>query len=65
MNLFLSKYKDDLSPAETTYLHEGLSKHKGKFPKFRMSTKVHKSSWKMRTIVCCAGCAAPAQFSTT
>ena len=54
-NLFLSKYKDDLSPAETTYLHEGIFNYKDKFPKFRMSAKVHKSPWKMRPIVCCAG----------
>ena len=55
INLFLSKYKKDLSPAETTYLHEGLFKYKDKFPKFRMSAKVHKTPWKLRPIVCCAG----------
>ena len=46
INLFLSKYKGDLSPAETTYLHEGLFKYKDKIPKFRMRAKVHKSPWK-------------------
>ena len=55
INLFLSKYKKVLSPAETIYLNEGLYKYKDKFPKFRMSAKVHKSPWKLRPIVCCAG----------
>ena len=55
INLFLSKYKKVLSLAETTYLNEGLFKYKDKFPKFRMSAKIHKSPWKLRPIVCCAG----------
>ena len=55
ISLFLSKYKDDLCPAERKYLHDGLLKYKDKFPKFRMSAKVHKTPWKLRPIVCCAG----------
>ena len=55
INLFLSKYKEDLSPVERNLLHEGLLKYHDKYPKFRMSAKVHKNLWKLRPIVCCAG----------
>ena len=54
-NIFLSKFKKDLNPAERHYLHEGLYKYQDKYPIFRMSAKVRKSPWKLRPIVCCAG----------
>ena len=55
LNIFISKFKKVLSPAETKYLHEGFFKYQDKYPKFRMSAKVHKKPWKTRPIVCCAG----------
>ena len=55
INISLSNCKKDLSPAETHNLHAGLFKYKDTFLKFRKSTKVHKTSWKLRPIVCCAG----------
>jgi len=55
ISLFLSKHKEDLSPAERNFLHEGLFKYNDKYPRFRMSAKVHKNPWKLRPIVCCAG----------
>ena len=55
INLFLVEFKNDLSPAERHYLREGLFKFQNKYPKFRMSAKVHKHPWKLRPIVCCSG----------
>ena len=51
----LTKYKEDITPTEWVYIHEGLCQFKDKIARFRMSGKVHKSPWKTRPIVCCVG----------
>ena len=53
--MFISKHQESLSPAEWAFIHDGLEAYKDKYPKFRMSAKVHKTPWKLRPIVCCAG----------
>ena len=55
INIFMSKWKDRISPAEYRFLREAMGQHKGKLAKFRMSLKAHKKPWKMRPIVCCSG----------
>lgn len=44
-----------LSKAETVYLQRALEQNPDQFSRFRMSLKAHKTPWKMRPIVCCAG----------
>jgi len=44
-----------LSKAERTYLHQAIESSPRQFARFRMSLKAHKTPWKMRPIVCCAG----------
>lgn len=52
----MSEYKHLLSKAEYTYLYRALRKYpEEKYARFRMSLKAHKTPWKMRPIVCCAG----------
>ena len=55
VSIFLSKYQDDISAAEYTFLREATFKYPEKLARFRMSLKAHKTPWKMRPIVCCAG----------
>ena len=55
MNILLTKYKEDITPAEWVYIHEVLYQFKDKIAIFRMSGKVHTSPWKTRPIVCCVG----------
>ena len=52
---FFGKYSEDLSPPEITFLNRALHKNPDKLARFRMTAKVHKTPWKMRPIVCCAG----------
>jgi len=52
--VWLSKYHEDLSTAEWTFLHEAILRYPKKLAKFRMSLKAHKTPWKMRPIVCCS-----------
>ena len=60
-SLFVLKWsnKEDncdlLSKAEQNFLLESIRKYPDNMAKFRMSLKAHKSPWKMRPIVCCAG----------
>jgi hypothetical protein len=45
-----------ISEAEDIFLHRARAKYPhDKLARFRMSAKVHKTPWKMRPIVCCAG----------
>ena len=55
--LFTSKWTAAgiMSKAEDHYLSEACSRYKEKIARFRMSLKAHKTPWKMRPIVCCAG----------
>ena len=55
VSIFLSKFQDDISAAEYTFLREATFKYPDKLARFRMSLKAHKTPWKMRPIVCCAG----------
>jgi len=43
------------SEAEQHFLLESIRKYPDNLAKFRMSLKAHKTPWKMRPIVCCAG----------
>lgn len=54
---FAAKWRNRgvISKAERTYLHRATERDEGQFARFRMSLKAHKSPWKMRPIVCCAG----------
>ena len=63
---FISKYRPRteheeaadytcISQAEDTFLRRALKKYPDKLSRFRMTAKVHKSPYKMRPIVCCAG----------
>jgi len=55
VNIWISKWQDIITPAEHTYIHESIFKYPKKIARFRMSLKAHKTPWKMRPIVCCAG----------
>ena len=55
INILLTKYKDENTPAEWVYIHEGLYQFVDRIARFRMSAKVHKFPWKTRPIVCCVG----------
>jgi hypothetical protein len=55
INMFISKWKDVINPAEYRILRKAIDQHKGKLANFRMSLKAHKKPWKMRPIVCCSG----------
>jgi hypothetical protein len=44
-----------LSKAEMTYIQRAIDQNPKQFARFRMSLKAHKTPWKMRPIVCCAG----------
>lgn len=44
-----------LSDAEGDFLHKAVDRNPDKLARFRMTMKVHKTPWKMRPIVCCAG----------
>ena len=44
-----------LSEAETTFLRRAIKKFPDKLARFRLTCKVHKTPWKTRPIVCCAG----------
>jgi len=57
MSIFISKRQDDLSSAEFHFLWESMHKYADNMARFRMSLKAHKTPWKMRPIVCCAGTA--------
>ena len=57
ISVFISKRQDEMSPAESHFLLESLHKHQDNMARFRMSLKAHKTPWKMRPIVCCAGTA--------
>ena len=46
-----------MSPAESHFLLESLHKHPDSMTRFRRSLKAHKTPWKMRSIVYCAGTA--------
>ena len=54
---FYSKWraKRIMSKAEVVYLQRALEENPEQHARFRMSLKVHKTPWKMRPIVCCAG----------
>ena len=54
-NLFLSNHIKSLSPSEWFFIHETLITQNDNLFKFRMSTKVHKTHWELRLIVCCVG----------
>jgi hypothetical protein len=41
INVFMSKWKGGINPAEYRFLHEAMDQHKGKLAKFRMSLKAH------------------------
>ena len=51
INILLTKYKDEITPAEWVYIHEGLYQFVDRIARFRMSAKVHKFPWKTRPIV--------------
>ena len=53
--VFMTKHKKQLSYAEWDFLHKAVFKYPSKLARFRMSLKAHKTPWKMRPIVCCAG----------
>mmetsp|Transcript_18789 Transcript_18789/g.39385 ORF Transcript_18789/g.39385 Transcript_18789/m.39385 type:complete len:170 (+) Transcript_18789:1884-2393(+) len=55
MGIFVSKYRTQLTPAETDYLYKSMLRFPDKLARFRMSLKAHKNPWKMQPIVCCAG----------
>lgn len=57
MSIFAAKWfaKKQLSKAENHFLIESIHKYPDNIAKFRMSLKAHKTPWKMRPIVCCAG----------
>ena len=66
MRNFLTKFRPrdkDEKPAEHTcishgeeiFLRRAMRREPEKLARFRMTAKVHKSPWKMRPIVCCAG----------
>ena len=55
INVFISKWKDRISPVEYHFLRKDIDQHRGKLANFCMSLKAHKKSWKMRPIVCCSG----------
>jgi len=61
ISLFVSKWSnkeknmDFLSTGEQHFLMESIRKYPDNFAKFRMSLKAHKTPWKMRPIMCCAG----------
>jgi hypothetical protein len=44
-----------ISDAEDTFLRRAIKQHAEQLAKFRMTAKVHKTPWKLRPIVCCAG----------
>ena len=44
-----------ISEAEETYLHRARRRDGDRLARFRMTAKVHKTPWKTRPIVCCAG----------
>ncbi|KAL7544934.1 hypothetical protein ACHAWF_008298 [Thalassiosira exigua] len=53
---WLSRHQDSsLSPAEWNYLYEAILRYPDKLARFRMTLKAHKTPYKMRPIVCCAG----------
>ena len=52
---WLSDFEDDISTAEYHFLYTSLKKYPDKHARFRMTAKVHKTPWKTRPIVCCAG----------
>ena len=52
INVFISKWKDVISPAEYHFLRKTMDQHKGTLTKFCMSLKAHKAPWKMRPLVC-------------
>ena len=56
-SIFASKWSDEgaISPAETHFILQSLRDYPDKMARFRMSLKAHKTPWKMRPIVCCAG----------
>ena len=53
--VFINRFRDYISAAETTFLERALKTYPNKYARFRMSLKAHKKPWKMRPIVCCAG----------
>jgi len=53
--IFIAKHKKQLTPAEYDFLYKAIYKYPSKLARFRMSLKAHKTPWKMRPIVCCAG----------
>ena len=53
--IFLSKFQDDISTAEYTFLHEAMFKYPDKLACSRMSLKAHMTPWKIRPIVWCVG----------
>ena len=44
-----------ISKAEYTFLTRALKHYPDKLARFRMMAKVHKTPWKMRPVICCAG----------
>ncbi|KAL7553431.1 hypothetical protein ACHAWF_017429 [Thalassiosira exigua] len=52
---FASKWQDNLSKAEHTYLRRGIKKYRGKLARFYMTIKVHKDPYKFRPIVATCG----------
>jgi len=56
INMFINKHRDVMSEAERKYLRDSLAVYPTeRFPRFRMTLKVHKNPAKFRPIVCCAG----------
>ena len=52
---FCAQWRESITPAEHTFLLESTHRFSKNMAKFRMSLKAHKTPWKMRPIVCCAG----------
>ena len=44
-----------ISNAEATFLKQAREQNPDQLARFWMTAKVHKTPWKMRPIVCCAG----------
>ena len=44
-----------ISKAEQTFLTRAIQQYPDKLARFRMMCKIHKTPWKMRPVVCCAG----------
>jgi hypothetical protein len=58
MERWIRKWSDEvelLTDPEVTFLRRSKEQNPDRFARFRMTAKVHKTPWKMRPIVCCAG----------